>query len=66
MAGKTLQFGLNLYYVIREFYDAIDDCTAESLTNNYGNVHAWDEGVMFWAGSLEKDGSGEVLQVPAK
>ncbi|GMI07554.1 hypothetical protein TrLO_g8260 [Triparma laevis f. longispina] len=58
MAGKTLQFGLNLYYVIREFYDAIDDCTAESLTNNYGNVHAWDEGVMFWAGSLEKDGSG--------
>ncbi|GMH81253.1 hypothetical protein TrVE_jg8694 [Triparma verrucosa] len=58
MAGKTLQFGLNLYYVIREFYDAIDDCTAQSLTNNYGNVHAWDEGVMFWAGSLEKDGSG--------
>lgn len=69
MAGKTLQFGLNLYYVIREFYDAVDDCQAGVLTNNYGNVHAWDEGVMFWAGSLERDdgsGAGQLLHMLAE
>jgi len=56
MAGKTIQFGLNMYYVIREFTDAIQDCDAKDLTSNIGNVHAWDEGVMFWAGSMA-DGS---------
>ena len=69
MAIKGLQFGVNLYYVIREFYDAVDDCTAGQLTNNYGNVHAWDEGVMFWAGSLEGadgSGNGELLHMLAE
>ncbi|MGA1354932.1 MAG: hypothetical protein ACO32I_09190, partial [Candidatus Limnocylindrus sp.] len=41
-------------YAIREFEDAIDDCTAGSLTANVGSsgpVHAWDEGVAFYVGS---------------
>merc|ERR1719460_536968 len=50
-------------YVIREFEDAIDDC--KSCTSNcnefsdsvgktgqYNAVHAWDEGVAFYTGSL--------------
>jgi len=46
-------------YTVREFEDAIDDCVGGSLTQNYGSVHAWDEGVAFYAGSLEGvDGSG--------
>ena len=45
-------------YVIREFEDAIDDCQhCESECNefsvNSGSVHAWDEGVAFYSGSLE-------------
>jgi hypothetical protein len=40
-------------YVIREFEDAIDDCQVGSLNNNYGSVHAWDEGVAFYVGSKE-------------
>ena len=54
-------------YVIREFEDAIDDCEncADGLNCNelsdsfgpdspqYKAVHAWDEGVAFYAGSLE-------------
>lgn len=42
-------------YVIREFEDAIDDCVAGDLTSNAassGPVHAWDEGVAFYAGSM--------------
>ena len=41
-------------YAIREFEDAIDDCTVGDLTSNAlssGPVHAWDEGVAFYAGS---------------
>merc|ERR1711988_439317 len=44
-------------YVIREFEDAIDDClTCTSNCNEHSSdnaVHAWDEGVAFYAGSLE-------------
>jgi len=46
-------------YAIREFEDAIDDCvscTANCNTysaNDAGPVHAWDEGVAFYAGSQE-------------
>jgi hypothetical protein len=46
-------------YVIREFEDAIDDCTGNELTNNdlsTGSVHAWDEGVAFYVGSLMEPG----------
>ena len=45
-------------YVIREFEDAIDDCTSctsncNEHSANSGSVHAWDEGVAFYTGSLE-------------
>jgi len=44
-------------YAIREFEDAIDDClTCTSNCNEHSNdpsVHAWDEGVAFYTGSLE-------------
>ena len=50
-------------YVIREFEDAIDDC--QSCTGhcnehslNSGPVHAWDEGVAFYTGSLEGESAG--------
>jgi len=41
-------------YAIREFEDAIDDCVLGSFDNadSYGPVHAWDEGVAFYVGSL--------------
>ena len=45
-------------YAIREFEDAIDDCVScgTATCNEHSNdpsVHAWDEGVAFYAGSLE-------------
>ena len=45
-------------YAVREFEDAIDDCTSctsecNEFSVNSGSVHAWDEGVAFYAGSLE-------------
>ena len=51
-------------YVIREFEDAIDDCTTctsncnEFSANTAGPVHAWDEGVAFYSGSLEGENMG--------
>ena len=49
-------------YVIRELEDAIDDCERGCDTEdcNLDSVHALDEAVAFYTGSLEgKDGSGE-------
>lgn len=47
-------------YVIRELEDAIDDCKNNCINCNDEPVHAWDEAVAFYAGSLEgTDGSGE-------
>jgi len=43
-------------YVIREFEDAIVDCKTEcdiGTNCNDDAVHAWDEGVAFYTGSLE-------------
>jgi hypothetical protein len=41
-------------YVIREMEDAIDDCKSGcSDCNDDPGVHAWDEAVAFYAGSLE-------------
>jgi len=52
-------------YAIREFEDAIDDCTSNDLTANGGSsgpVHAWDEGVAFYVGSaMEMPLSGTAL-----
>ena len=45
-------------YTIREFEDALDDCQGGLIDNNYDGVHAWDEGVCFYTGSIEgKDGN---------
>jgi len=45
---------LNIFmYVIREFEDALDDCKRGLLSDNYNSVHAWDEGVCFYTGSIE-------------
>ena len=51
-------------YAIREFEDAIDDCVSCSANcntfsaNDGGPVHAWDEGVAFYTGSLEGTAQG--------
>ena len=50
-------------YAIREFEDAIDDCTSctsecNEFSVNSGSVHAWDEGVAFYTGTL-LDGNKE-------
>lgn len=49
-------------YVIREFEDALDDCNGGCASDecNSDKVNAWDEGIAFYAGSLEgEDGSGQ-------
>jgi hypothetical protein len=40
-------------YVIREFEDALDDCQRGCINCNEDPVHAWDEGVCFYTGSIE-------------
>ncbi len=53
---------MNIYmYVIREMEDALDDCQESCTVENCNDdpVHAWDEAVAFYTGSLEgTDGSG--------
>jgi hypothetical protein len=59
IAKKTSAYMNVWMYVIREFEDAIDDCKAGCINCNDDPVHAWDEGVAFYSGSLEGvDGSG--------
>ena len=51
-------------YVMREFEDALDDCESRCMDCNDAPVHAWDEGVCFYTGSIEgTDGtaSGKLL-----
>lgn len=57
---------LNFYmYVIRELYDAIGDCELKCASCNDDSVHAWDEAVAYYTGSLEgqlgKDESSKLL-----
>jgi hypothetical protein len=40
-------------YIVREFEDAIHDCIKGDALDNMDAVHAWDEGVAFYTGSLE-------------
>merc|ERR1740130_1503019 len=59
MAVKGVQYQVVWMYVVHEFEDAIADCLVNGITNNADSVHAWDEGVAFYTGSLEgPDGSG--------
>jgi hypothetical protein len=39
-------------YVLHEYEDAIQDCLNGQISNNDASVHAWDEGVAFYVGSL--------------
>eukprot|EP00980_Cylindrotheca_fusiformis_P025157 scaffold13207_cov143-Cylindrotheca_fusiformis.AAC.10 len=44
-------------YVIREMEDAVQDCRVDCIDCNDDPVHAWDEAVCFYTGSIEgKDG----------
>jgi len=59
-AAKKGSVTMNVWmYVVREFEDAIDDCKSDcGIDCNDAPVHAWDEGVAFYTGSLEgSDGS---------
>merc|ERR1711985_214283 len=59
IAKKTSAYMNVWMYVVREFEDAIADCKAGCINCNDDPVHAWDEGVAFYTGSLEGvDGSG--------
>merc|ERR1719301_95846 len=53
IAKKTSAYMNVWMYVIREFEDAIEDCNEGCLNCNDDPVHAWDEGVAFYSGSLE-------------
>jgi hypothetical protein len=53
VATKSTNYLTILMYSIREFEDAHDDCSIGSITANDDPVHAWDEGVAFYTGSLE-------------
>jgi len=41
-------------YVIREMEDAVADCKAGCEYCNDARVHAWDEAVAFYTGSIEE------------
>jgi hypothetical protein len=59
LAKKTSAYMNVWMYVVREFEDAIEDCKMDCINCNDDPVHAWDEGVAFYSGSLEGvDGSG--------
>jgi hypothetical protein len=54
---KSIVFMNVFMYVIYEFEDGLDMCAAGDVPMS---IHEWDEGVCFFAGSLEgTDGSGE-------
>jgi len=58
---KATAFIVIWMYVIRELEDALDDCREACTIENCNDdpVHAWDEAVAFYTGSLEgTDGSG--------
>mmetsp|Transcript_17593 Transcript_17593/g.31030 ORF Transcript_17593/g.31030 Transcript_17593/m.31030 type:complete len:551 (-) Transcript_17593:84-1736(-) len=55
--GEVIKKGtayLNIFmYVIRELEDALDDCERDCINCNDAPVHAWDEAVCFYTGSIE-------------
>merc|ERR1712072_524978 len=52
---------LNVFpYVIWEMQDAINDCKVGKLSANADSVHAWDEAVAFYTGSLEGTAQGGI------
>jgi len=60
LAMKGVQYQVVWMYVLHEFEDALIDCKDSALKSNDNAVHAWDEGVAFYTGSLEgPDGTGK-------
>jgi len=58
---KATSYMIIWMYVIRELEDALDDCKEQCTIENCNDdpVHAWDEAVAFYTGTLEgSDGSG--------
>jgi hypothetical protein len=53
IAKKTSAYMGVWMYVIREMEDAINDCQSGCINCNDDPVHAWDEAVAFYSGSLE-------------
>merc|ERR1719450_2111500 len=53
IAKKTSAYMNVWMYVIREMEDAIMDCQQGCIDCNDDPVHAWDEAVAFYTGSLE-------------
>jgi len=52
---------LNVFpYVIWEMQDAVNDCNNGNVTFNDNSVHAWDEAVAFYTGSIEGTSKGGV------
>jgi len=52
---------LNVFpYVIWEMQDAINDCNTGDVNMNDNSVHAWDEAVAFYTGSLEGVSQGGI------
>ena len=48
---------------ISKLQDAIRDCQSGCQLCNNAPVHAWDEAVAFYAGSLEGEQGGEGVRV---
>lgn len=55
---KTTAYMSVWMYAIREMEDAIIDCSVGCSNCNDDPVHAWDEAVAFYAGSLEGEAVG--------
>jgi len=52
VAKKVAVYANAWLYTIHEFEDAIADCEGGGIADNDASVHAWDEGVAFYTGSL--------------
>jgi hypothetical protein len=51
-AKKMAVYANAWMYTLHEFEDGIYDCTLGKISNNDNSVHAWDEGVAFYTGSM--------------
>ena len=62
---KVMVYTITAQYVMHEFEDAIGDCNIGTPEANADGVHAWDEGVAFFVGSLPgptaADSSGKLF-----
>jgi hypothetical protein len=52
VAKKVAVYSNAWIYTVHEFEDAYNDCNAKDIHDNDAGVHAWDEGVAFYTGSI--------------